>query len=518
MTTGAGNSSPLHASLAGFWNRPALLALLVLGTAIPLLLPPIPPLLDLPGHIARYHVELALSDSPTLQRFYDFHWGLIGNLGVDLLMVPMAKLFGLELGAKLIVIAIPMLLASGLLWTAKELHGRIPPTALFALPLSYHFAFQLGFVNFSLSAALCFLAFALWLRLGRAGRIGLRTLIFAPLAVLVWTAHIYGWGMLGVLAFSAEVMRIRGRGAGWFKSAGLGAVHCLTLCLPFVLMVVWRSGDVRGYTGDWQWVQKGVWLASILRERWLIWDVAGAALLWLLVLAGLSGLGLRMHPVARIAVPILALLFVAMPRVVIGSGYADARLAGFVAATGLIGLSADHGFARRFPTAIATVALLFFGVRIAVTTAAFDAISRKWESQLAALPSIEPGSRVLLLANLPCLTAWSSDRVDHIGSLAVARRDIFANNQWALAGAQLLEVKYFAGAPFVTDPSHMLRPAQCGDGRARLRLAIQVAPRAFDYLWLIDAPPGQWPRDPRLKPVWHGTTGVLYRTQPAREK
>ncbi len=47
-----------------------MLALLVLATAIPLLLPPVPPLVDLPGHIARYHAELTLA-SPVIRLFSD---------------------------------------------------------------------------------------------------------------------------------------------------------------------------------------------------------------------------------------------------------------------------------------------------------------------------------------------------------------------------------------------------------------------------------------------------------------
>ena len=50
------------------------------------------------------------------------------------------------------------------------MHGRIPPTAFFALPFIYGYPFLFGFVNFALSVALAFLAFGLWLRLGRLGQ------------------------------------------------------------------------------------------------------------------------------------------------------------------------------------------------------------------------------------------------------------------------------------------------------------------------------------------------------------
>ncbi|RZM35880.1 MAG: hypothetical protein EOP67_09435, partial [Sphingomonas sp.] len=113
-----------------------------LASIIPLLWPQIPPLVDLPGHMGRYRVQLAIGDNPWLAQWYDFRWSLIGNLGVDLLIEPLAPIFGLELAVKLIVMAIPALTVSGLLWMAREVHGRIPATALFALPLAYSYPFQ----------------------------------------------------------------------------------------------------------------------------------------------------------------------------------------------------------------------------------------------------------------------------------------------------------------------------------------------------------------------------------------
>jgi len=130
----------------------------------------------------RYRIELDLAHSPSLQRFYGYEWAPIGNLGVDLLIIPLAKLFGLEPAAKLIVLAIPALTAIGMLWVAREVHGRIPPTALMALPFIYSFPFLFGFLNFSLSVALAFLSFGLWLHLARTGRTTLRGWLFALIA------------------------------------------------------------------------------------------------------------------------------------------------------------------------------------------------------------------------------------------------------------------------------------------------------------------------------------------------
>ena len=105
-------------------------------SVVPLLYPAVPPLVDLFGHMGRYRVELDLESSPWLRQFYDFRWSAIGNLGVDLLIVPLSAVLGLELAVKLIVLAIPPMTVAGLLWVAREVHHRLPPTALFALPFA----------------------------------------------------------------------------------------------------------------------------------------------------------------------------------------------------------------------------------------------------------------------------------------------------------------------------------------------------------------------------------------------
>ena len=152
-----------------WWQTRTFVMAMVILAIVPLLWPTIPPLVDLPGHMGRYRVQLDGGAHPWLAQWYDFNWSLIGNLGIDLLIVPLAPIVGLELAVKLIVMAIPALTVSGLLWIAREVHGRIPATALFALPLAYSYPFQFGFVNFALSMAMALNLFALWLRMARLG-------------------------------------------------------------------------------------------------------------------------------------------------------------------------------------------------------------------------------------------------------------------------------------------------------------------------------------------------------------
>src|SRR6185503_17502163 len=180
-----GSSAEAEVEARPWWESRLCLVLVVLATMVPLLYPPIPPLVDLLGHMGRYRVELDLNYSPFLQQYYDYHWAAIGNLGVDLLVIPLGELLGLEPAVKLIVLAIPPLTAIGFLWVAREVHGRIPPTTFFALPFIYGYPFLFGFVNFALSVAFAFLAFGLWLRLGRLERTTLREWLFVPISIVV---------------------------------------------------------------------------------------------------------------------------------------------------------------------------------------------------------------------------------------------------------------------------------------------------------------------------------------------
>jgi hypothetical protein len=284
------------------------LALLILLSGAPLWAPDVPPLTDLPGHMGRYAVQLNAGPSSLLAAYYAFDWHWIGNLGVDVLVQLLGPLLGVEASTKAIVIAIPMLMTAGFLAVAREVHGRVPPTAMFALPLAYHYAFNWGFVNFALSMALAFLAFALWLRMARRGALRLRAGVFAALALMLWTAHIFGWALLCVLAFSAELVRQWDAGRRWVAVPMMTGINCLPLALPLLPMALTfgeggAGGQPFGHTW-FNWPLKARWVMSILRDRWEVLDIASVALLALVVVCGLVAWGVRRRRPDGLPMPI----------------------------------------------------------------------------------------------------------------------------------------------------------------------------------------------------------------------
>ncbi|GHH21827.1 hypothetical protein GCM10008023_31010 [Sphingomonas glacialis] len=503
-----------------WWQTRWFVAVMALIAIIPLLRPEIPPLVDLPGHMGRYRVQLSRDEYPWLSDWYNFNWQLIGNLGIDILIIPLAKLFGLELAVKLLVMTIPVLTVTGLLWIAREVHGRIPPTAVFALPLAYSYAFQFGFVNFAFSMALALNAFALWLRLARHQRFGLRAAIFVPLSCIIWVAHTFGWGVLGVLAYSAEMVRQHDarvdRGPlSWIKAWLRAGVGCVPLALPMVLMVVWRSGEhVGGQTGDWfNWRAKIGYMTMALRDRWITFDLAGMAILLLILFRGFRDPSVEYSRNLGLSALFLLAVFILLPRIVFGSAYADMRLAPFMLAIAVIAVRPKKGLSIRGSATIAALGLAFVLVRIAAGTASFWMFAQDYDRELKALDHLPVGAKLVTFVGAQCGAPWKMTRLEHLPAIALERRAAYANDQWSMAGAQLLTVKYVRAQRFAHDPSEIVTSVQCPREWWRpISKAMARFPRnAFDYVWLIRPPAYDAKFNQGLIPIWRDGSSVLFR-------
>ena len=260
-----------------WWEAPWFLALVVLATMIPLLYPPIPPLVDLFGHMGRYRVELDLDQSPWLQQYFDYHWAAIGNLGVDILVLLLAPVMGLEPAVKLIVLADPA--ADGHRascgWRAKCMGGS-RRRAFFALPFIYGYPFLFGFVNFTLSVAFAFLAIrpVAGARPARADR-RCAMAVRADLARRLLHPYLRlgpaGPDVLFGRGGAAARPRAQPGGAPGFEAA----LHTSVMALPLARSC--SSGAARRTAarpiGWFEWKMKWRWIYSALRDRWKWFDI-----------------------------------------------------------------------------------------------------------------------------------------------------------------------------------------------------------------------------------------------------
>ncbi|WP_294057691.1 hypothetical protein [Sphingomonas sp.] len=520
-----------------WWQTRWFVLAATLFAMLPLVWPDIPPLVDLPGHMGRYRVQLDGWRYPWLAEWYDFRWMLIGNLGVDLLVIPLSKIFGLELAVKLIVMAIPAMTVAGLLWIAREVHGRIPATALFALPLAYAFPFHFGFVNFALSMAFALLAFGFWLRLGRLGRFRLRAALFVPISIAIWVAHAFGWGTLGVLAFSAELIRqhdLRRQTArqgwpgvfdAWIVPWFFAGVQCLSLAFPLLLMLAWRSGAVTGETGDWfNWRAKILWVTQVFRDRWQLFDIASVGVIFLLMFKAIRDPNIQYSRNLALSAIFLLLVYILLPRIVFGSAYADMRLVPFLIAIAIIAIRPKPGLSIRGTAVVAVLGLAFFAARIVATTWSFALYDASYDRELKALDHVPVGARLITFVGETCYNEWRMTRLQHVPALALERRLAYTNDQWSMAGGQLLTVRYLMDRPrgdvgkrFVHDASQIVTDKQCPrEWWKPIDISLTRFPRdAFDYVWVIRPPAYDHKLERGLIPIWRDGSSAVFKVDRA---
>jgi hypothetical protein len=97
-----------------WWRSSALWLVIGLMTVIPFFFVDVPPLTDLPNHIARYYIFMNIDHSPFLSNYYNVRWDLIGNLGVDVVVRAIGPFLGAELATRIAVGIIPPLTVAGI--------------------------------------------------------------------------------------------------------------------------------------------------------------------------------------------------------------------------------------------------------------------------------------------------------------------------------------------------------------------------------------------------------------------
>ena len=488
--------------------------LLIVG-ALPLLWPSIPPLIDLPNHMARYRIGADYAQSPFFRQWFDFHWVLVGNLGVDLAVTALAPALGIEGATKLVVLAIPVLTIAGALSIAREVHGRIPPTTAFAAVFAYNFAFNFGFVNFTLSVALALLAFGLWLRMARTRHVRWRAPLFVPLGFVVWLAHACGWGILGVLILSWEAASARARGAGWSRALLAGSTACLPLTLPLAPMLLWSSRIPQSSLGSFN-PDPGRKLGLLflaLRNGMPLVDLASMLAVWGVAMLGILRRDRDFGFDPRLGVVAGALLFVywLMPDNLMGSGHADLRIAPYALLLVMLALrpTAD----TRLTRALGIAAILFFAGRMAYQTISYARINLAQEHSLAALDHLPVGARVFGFAQVACSASMEGARMENVNRIAIVRRQAFTNGTWPYPASQTLIVHPAMIAGYADEASQLLHPSECREGKQHTIAGAlaSLPPGRFEYFWLIDTPQRLWPSRSWLRVVWSNDRTILYR-------
>lgn len=492
--------------------------LLVCLAALPLLWPALPPLVDLPNHLSRYRIALDYSASPLFRTWFELRHPLIGNLGVDLLVAGLAPGLGLEPAAKLVVLAIPVGCALGIVLIAREVHGRVAATTPLAVALVYNYPFNYGFLNYSLSMAMALPAFWLWLRLGRLGRGRLSAALFVPIGGAVWLAHASGWGLLGLMVFAWELASARAEGRGWPAAAWRGLLGCLPLAAPALPMLLWSAHTHSVAVPPPDPIGRKVTVFfMMLSTAWRPADIAAAFALLVVALLPIVRPELRYdRRLLAVGLTMMA-AFLLMPPNIIGSAHADMRVVPYAMMILLLGL-VPRG-PTRFARGLALFSWAFFATGVGYNLLNDLRIARVQSHQLEALDHLPRGTSVFALAKVRCGGEVTGDRVNHLHRMAIVRRGDVTNGSWGYPATQTVLPRPAMVSGYVDDGSALMEPRDCLDRAAHtIPTALAILPRdRFRYLWVVDMPPAEWPARPWLHRFWSNNRGALYRIDPPAE-
>ena len=138
---------------------------------------------------------------------------------------------------------------------------------------------------------------------------------------------------------------------------------------------------------------------------------------------------------------------------------------------------------------------------------------QRYDRELKALDHVPVGARLVSFVGQNCVDDWKMSRLEHMPALALERRMAYTNDQWSMAGAQLLTTKYAPARPLRARPVADRHLTQCPREWWRpIDRSLANFPRAaFDYVWLISPPPYDPKYAQDLTPIWRDGTSVLFK-------
>jgi hypothetical protein len=451
---------------------------------------------------------LRLASSDFLRRFYEFHWAYIPNLAQDLIVIPFAQILPIEPAARIATILAFVATYGGAMLLDYRLNGRHWGLSIFAGIFLYNGAFRFGFINYVTGVGFAILAFSFWPRY-RSAALGLGFPVFVVLGIFLMLMHLYGFGLYAVCVGGYELTILWERyrsGAGLrapdirMAAAALGTL--LLPCATILLSPTLGGADVvRWGTPLW----KAEALVSPIFFAQPLVELPMLGLLALLLLAGLVTGALRIHHRMVLALAGFVLLWLAMPRTLFGSNYADYRLLPAACFFLLASLRLDLGRASAMRFAYILLAG-FLVLRVGSVMAEWlpeQAIIGEYDQAFAKLPR---GSLVLVVAGPPESGSTSSNRrppLEHVPVFFAAKHEDFVPYIFAglIPGQQPLSLspEFVSYAQFSPYPMFARRMAR------------------YEYLLTIHSPPFTVPEGLKIEEMARGTTYTLYRIVHAAE-
>ena len=298
-------------------------ALLAAASLLPVLLTPIPAMVDYPNHLARMYL-LSQNGTPDANPYYEVAWALYPNLAMDLLVPQMARLISVENATRLFLLLSQLLIVGGALGLERVVKGRVHLAGFAALMFLYCLPFSWGFVNFEFGLGLTLWGIAAYLMVAERAW-PLRFAVNAVFVAALFAAHFFSLGVYGATLGVYELWRAHDRKAP-YRDAALRLVVLAVPALVLFWVMRWTAGSIGSEGTTWLFEFKPLWLFRIMNGYNLTVSAATAlALVALLYLAARRGV-LKLEPAGIWLAIGFALLYLAIPSKLFGTSFVDLRV------------------------------------------------------------------------------------------------------------------------------------------------------------------------------------------------
>ena len=297
--------------------------LLAAASFLPVLLTPIPAMVDYPNHLARMYI-LTQNGGPDANPYYEVAWALYPNLAMDLLVPKMATLIGVENATRMFLLLSQLLIVGGAAFLERVVKGRIHLAGFAALMFLYCLPFAWGFINFEFGLGVALWAIAVYLMVAEHG-LCTRFVINTAFVAILFLAHFFSLGIYGAAIGLHELWRAYERKPSYRDTVMRLLVLAAPVLVLFCIMKL-TSGSIGSEGTDWFFTFKPIWLFRIMNGYSLSVSAVSAFALIALLYYTASRKILQLEPAGVWLAVGFLLLYLAIPSRLLGTSFVDLRV------------------------------------------------------------------------------------------------------------------------------------------------------------------------------------------------
>jgi hypothetical protein len=407
---------------------------------MPVFLVQVAPLSDWVNHLARMHVMAVGASDPYLSKFYSIDWQLIPNLAMDVVVPPLARIFGVIPAGQMFMAVTVLLMVTGPFAVQRAVYGRINAFPLVVFLFLYNDIFLVGLANYLFGVGLAVWGLAVWIRLRPRG-VALRLAVSFGFVAATYVSHLYAAGVYGlaIAAYEIDAWIQRGRPLDKRMLADL-----LMIGVPFLPMLpLLAESATWGLAGEYQWDLHGK-IDAVLMTFSSYSDLAdisiATALAVAFVIAWRRGV-IRFHRIAGTFLVVSGAVFLIMPSMLFGSYMADQRMPIAIVLV-LVGFGRLNASGAAVRTGFLALVIACSALRIGDVAIHWARLAQVYDDFRRAFAAIPRGAKILV-ADADEPEGWEDfrDAIAHAACLAMIDRSALVSRAFTVKGKQIMSVR-----------------------------------------------------------------------------